>query len=113
MLLILLDFQPTAEEHSPIDTGFKLDFIGRALRVLANADIITRPIADEEAFFGLVFPYVQGLQPPAHAFLQAAPTAMIEFAPRGVQYAADLAWLDSLTLKKLRSSRGLYAEACH
>ena len=56
--MILLDFQPGAEACSPIDTGFKLDLIGRVLRALAAADIITRPITDEEAFFGLVFPYV-------------------------------------------------------
>ena len=53
LLLILLDFQPTGEAYSPIDTGFKLDFINRVLRVLANADIITRPIADEEAHSSL------------------------------------------------------------
>ena len=48
LLLILLDFQPGAEAYSPIDTGFKLDSIDRVLRVLAAADIITRPIADED-----------------------------------------------------------------
>ena len=35
LLLILLDFQPTAEACSPNDTGFKLGFIDRALGVLA------------------------------------------------------------------------------
>ena len=111
LLLILLDFQPTAEAHSPIDTGLKPDFIDRVLRMLAQADLITRPIADEEAFFSLVFPYVQGLQSPANAFLQVVPSAIIEFSARGVPYAGDLAWLDSLTWKKLGSSRGSYAKA--
>ena len=113
LLRSLFDFQPTADAHSPIETGFKLDFIDRVLRVLANADIITSPIADEEAVFGLVFPYVQGLQPPANAFLQVVPSAIIEFSAKGVPYAGDLAWLESLTWKMLimRSSRGSYAEA--
>ena len=113
LLLILLGFRPGAETYSPIDAGLELDFIDRVLRVLAAADmyIITRPIADEEAFFGLVFPYVQGLKPPANAFLQVVPTAIPQFTPRGVAYADDLAWLESLTWKKLKSSRGSYAEA--
>ena len=84
LLLILPDFQPGA------GTGCKLDFIDLAIRVLAAAVIITRPNADEEAFFGLVLAYAQGLKPPANAFLQAAPTAISQFTPRGVPYDADL-----------------------
>ena len=111
LLLILLDFQPTASAHSPIDTGLKPDFMDRVLRMLAQADIITRPMVDEEAFFGVVFPYVQGLQSPANAFLQVVPTAIVAFTPRGAPYADDLEWLESLTWAKLKSSRGSYAEA--
>ena len=56
---------------------------------------------------------MQGPQSPANAFLQVVPSAIIEFSARGVPYAGDLAWLESLTWKKLRSSRGSesYAEA--
>ena len=55
--------------------------------------------------------YVQGLKPPANAFLQVVPTAILQFTPRGVPYADDLAWLESLSRKKLKSPRGSYAEA--
>ena len=113
LLLIVLDFQSTAEDQSPLDTGPKLHFVDRALRMLAVADIVTRPLADEAAFYGRAFPYVQGLIPPANVFLQAVPsqTAMVTFVPRHVPCAHDLAWLESLTWKKLKSSRGSYAES--
>ena len=111
LLLIVLDFQTGAEDKQPIDTYLKLDFMARVLRHIATANIINVPVKDEAAFYNTVFPYVQGLQSPENNFLQVTAGALRDFTPRLAPYTDDREWLQSLTWRKLKSSRGSYAEA--
>ena len=108
LLLIVLDFQPGAEDKQPIDTYLKLDFMARVLRHIATANIINVPVKDEAAFYNTVFPYVQGLQSPENNFLQVTAGALRDFTPRIAPYTGDREWLQSLTWRKLKSSRGSY-----
>ena len=76
------------------------------------ANIINVPLLDEAPFYTTVHPYVQGLSSPENNFLQVTAGALLNFTPRDDAYTGDreLEWLQSLTWKKLRSSRGSYAE---